>query len=537
MISRNIVRKIIQEVDFNGRTGSEGSHLAAVSKSQRRKYLNGKNGPKLQRVAAAIEIQRAWRGYQLRCKWFAALNIRLSMIANSTYSRSAHSRLADLESLVSASTTSEGSKTSARLRLEIYYNWFQEEHSKSNIETFENFCAMIIQQWWRNKHGYDKTGRYIEDDDRSSVTGSSYSYSYSSYSESASRRSRHTHTSSHYDKNSPSDEIKGSTTVPSKSRSRSPSVVIKGSTTIRSKGHSNRSSRKPSPAPFLCDKQASYSTTTSPDPSISPDRRSSNYNYQPVQPVVIRTKPVRTMLVEDACEIIQRAWRSYLDRRVYRYYRKLISFKLSGDPAKLLRCINPQESKLLDAASGSHVKFRLGGETFPPTIYYKIYTHRNVADICSTAPRDYTKMANRKLTAKQANNRNAIIQRDDKRGWYRRHENNGWRSISEKPFQHFTGDDITYTTSQKQVNFSHTKLLRRQDLERKKKLKKLEWFHKMYNQGKQALEETLEGGDIEDSLDVEELIRWTNNLNYDQYLNDWQIAATSGPSDKNAILS
>ena len=43
------------------------------------------------------------------------------------------------------------------------------------------------------------------------------------------------------------------------------------------------------------------------------------------------------------------------------YYRDLINFKNQGDPAVMLRCVNPKEAALLDAASGTHVKFRLAG--------------------------------------------------------------------------------------------------------------------------------------------------------------------------------
>lgn len=49
------------------------------------------------------------------------------------------------------------------------------------------------------------------------------------------------------------------------------------------------------------------------------------------------------------------------DIQVYRYYRDLINFKTRGNPGLMLRCINPQEAKLLDAASGIHIKFRLAG--------------------------------------------------------------------------------------------------------------------------------------------------------------------------------
>jgi len=47
----------------------------------------------------------------------------------------------------------------------------------------------------------------------------------------------------------------------------------------------------------------------------------------------------------------------------------------------MLRSINPREAALLDAAAGTHVRFRLGGAAFPPVIMYKIYTHRPVAGL------------------------------------------------------------------------------------------------------------------------------------------------------------
>jgi len=68
----------------------------------------------------------------------------------------------------------------------------------------------------------------------------------------------------------------------------------------------------------------------------------------------------------------------------------LIQFKLKGDPRELLRTINPVEASLIDKASNIHVRFRLGGETFPPLIYYKMYVNTGLCDINSFAPRDYT---------------------------------------------------------------------------------------------------------------------------------------------------
>jgi hypothetical protein len=34
--------------------------------------------------------------------------------------------------------------------------------------------------------------------------------------------------------------------------------------------------------------------------------------------------------------------------------------------------VNPREAQLADAAAGIHVRFRLGGTTFPPLVFYKV---------------------------------------------------------------------------------------------------------------------------------------------------------------------
>ena len=39
-----------------------------------------------------------------------------------------------------------------------------------------------------------------------------------------------------------------------------------------------------------------------------------------------------------------------------------------------------------------HVRFRLGGDRFPPLIYYKLYIHSGLCDVNSFAPRDYVGM-------------------------------------------------------------------------------------------------------------------------------------------------
>jgi len=72
--------------------------------------------------------------------------------------------------------------------------------------------------------------------------------------------------------------------------------------------------------------------------------------------------------------MIQRAWRRFVSRRIFSYYKDLVNFYMAGDPAQLLKSCSPEEASLAksDAAIGIHVRFRLGGLSFPPTIYYKV---------------------------------------------------------------------------------------------------------------------------------------------------------------------
>lgn len=78
---------------------------------------------------------------------------------------------------------------------------------------------------------------------------------------------------------------------------------------------------------------------------------------------------------------------------------------------------------------------------FPPNIYYKIFTHRNIVDMCANSPKDYTRAPAKRLAAKEVHNRigdsvqkgggnvNKVV---NKMGWYERIENNGWRLVSDR---------------------------------------------------------------------------------------------------------
>jgi hypothetical protein len=70
-----------------------------------------------------------------------------------------------------------------------------------------------------------------------------------------------------------------------------------------------------------------------------------------------------------------------------------------------MRTINPNEAKYIDSAAGIRIRFRLAGERFPPTIYYKIFTNRPVQDLGANAPRDYTRCYLRLKSAVDSNNK------------------------------------------------------------------------------------------------------------------------------------
>ena len=96
-----------------------------------------------------------------------------------------------------------------------------------------------------------------------------------------------------------------------------------------------------------------------------------------------------------------------------------------------MKSINPSEAGLLDAASRCHIRFRLGGERFPPLIYYKIFTHGGIVDINAFAPRDYMKMK-KDLKKDEIHITFDKPEKDNFDGWYQRIERNGWRPISDK---------------------------------------------------------------------------------------------------------
>jgi hypothetical protein len=161
----------------------------------------------------------------------------------------------------------------------------------------------------------------------------------------------------------------------------------------------------------------------------------------------------------------------------------------TNNSSRLLKFINPQESQLIEAATGLHIKFRLGGRNFPPTIYYKIFVHKPIIDMNAFSPRDYTKEGKQMLPLNLFNNLSPITTATEKisnlqyfkDGWYSRMENNPWRPVSDKIWDLRNNPDYNaLLPSSNTIRFHHSAIVRRQDLEKRKREKRLSWMKKMY---------------------------------------------------------
>ncbi|XP_045412616.1 protein MFI [Lemur catta] len=246
---------------------------------------------------------------------------------------------------------------------------------------------------------------------------------------------------------------------------------------------------------------------------------------------------------DKAARVIQQAWKNFLNVTIYQHLKSMIDLRRQGEPRQIMKFINPKEAELLDAAAGIHVRFRLGGAQFPPQIYYKIFTDRHIEDLCANSPRDYTK-----LPAKHtSHNKSDHLQEEDHSGWYRRIENNGWRPVADR-FWLSTACEVV--EDKKEIDFHFSKLKRRQDLEKKRKIRKIEWMRQMYYTGSLEAQSThpktvgliqtatkglmraIEDGGIDSVMEweVDEVLNWTNTLNFDEYIANWKEIATSNSS-------
>jgi hypothetical protein len=178
------------------------------------------------------------------------------------------------------------------------------------------------------------------------------------------------------------------------------------------------------------------------------------------------------------------------------------------------------------------VRFRLGGACFPPLLFYRIFTHRPVADVGAFAPRNYSleaaipapQHAARGTDASAVRERGACradssapgvssknqrgsdaaptafdmpeaVRRYMKpdgrvgyraqRGWYQRRENNGWRTVDEVRMALGHGLSggavgVALGIAETGVLFHHSTMVRREERDLRRKRRRREWLVAMY---------------------------------------------------------
>ncbi|KAJ1629742.1 hypothetical protein T492DRAFT_1008518 [Pavlovales sp. CCMP2436] len=78
---------------------------------------------------------------------------------------------------------------------------------------------------------------------------------------------------------------------------------------------------------------------------------------------------------DDAARRIQRAFTSHRDAVLFQLIRTELRRAEFADGAGSLSKVSPAEARLLgDPALGARVRWRLGGESFPPQVFYRVFT-------------------------------------------------------------------------------------------------------------------------------------------------------------------
>jgi hypothetical protein len=268
-----------------------------------------------------------------------------------------------------------------------------------------------------------------------------------------------------------------------------------------------------------------------------------------------RSKRIYKTKTDHAAGKIQHLWKGYIHKRIFKFFVALLKFREQGDPSLMLKCIDPGEAAMMDKAAGLHVRFRLGGTHFPPLILYKVFTHNNVADVGSFAPRDYA--TRRKETQKQTpavlHNTTHTPLPDKRQNWYQRVDNNYWRPVDVHTLKN--AEEIAYlmqTQATKHADiipqgaaFHYSRLKRQKDKEIKQKQTRRLWLAELYSSEQcrhrptyehetvkyesNKIFFTMDEAEVED--EVQRLTDWTDQLDFEAYRRDWLRQGTTAGSD------
>ncbi|VDN15840.1 unnamed protein product [Dibothriocephalus latus] len=231
---------------------------------------------------------------------------------------------------------------------------------------------------------------------------------------------------------------------------------------------------------------------------------------------------------DKAAVIIQRKWRSYMDILVFKYLQRLLVYSKELVAEDFLKYINPREAALADTAAGLVVRLRLNGERFPPTICYKIFTYRPVKDLGITSPKNYA--FKKRDGVAYWNNRNSFsmsrCQQETchkltrKQNWYKRVDGNDWRPITDEMLVAFVPNLIFPNRNKLTVRKPQFRKVRPNystKAEGNSKYvplaTKVDFYPAFLDLPKNVTAR-------EDELEDDDLVAWTQKLDFDKYIQE-----------------
>ncbi|GIQ84667.1 hypothetical protein KIPB_006207, partial [Kipferlia bialata] len=267
--------------------------------------------------------------------------------------------------------------------------------------------------------------------------------------------------------------------------------------------------------------------------------------------------------VEESASRITRAFVSYVHRKEYRRLRDMVAFRRQGDPVQLLKHLAPREAELCETnlSMQTVVRLRLGGESWPPRIYFKVFVRGGVVDLGDTAPRDYhSEMTSgpwgggglTRTMGGWLNEEEGM----DRTTWYSRVEANPWRPVGAA---FASRDEVVMATTATTLKVDWRSLTRRQDKEKQRRQKKIRWMQQLYRMKREGAEGGREGVDeglrlerdtsddaspgvpsqvnsrvTEEERDADPM-DWSQGLDFDSYMRDWLSVGTTLGSGEGGV--
>ncbi|KAL8593909.1 hypothetical protein ACOMHN_048346 [Nucella lapillus] len=111
-------------------------------------------------------------------------------------------------------------------------------------------------------------------------------------------------------------------------------------------------------------------------PSFPAPTPTSPHSGSPVRSIRHGVINQKELELQAAASVIERAWIAFRDKQMFRLLKHSVCAAENSLTLEILRKVCPKEADFFrDKSLQIRVRFRFGGEEYPPLIFFKIYTH------------------------------------------------------------------------------------------------------------------------------------------------------------------